>query len=283
VQKLIVTGDDFGLAVPVNEAIEEANRSGILTSASLMVGAGAAEDAVARARRLGSLRVGLHLVLADGRAVLPKRDIPDLVDEQGEFRSNPVEAGMKYFFKPGLRRQLEAEIRAQFQAFHDTGLSLDHVNGHNHLHLHPTVLGLILKVGRDFRLRAMRLPYEPPLPSWRASGRGLLRKVAGWTFLFPWIALLRARLKRAGIRSNDFVFGLNDTGHLDRELLLRILRQLPQGVTEIYCHPATRRCAELDRTMPGYLHEQEFDALTSQAVKQAVATSGFQRIAFGEL
>jgi len=283
VKKLIINGDDFGLAVPLNEAIEDAHRNGILTSASLMVGAEAARDAVARAKRLGSLRVGLHLVLVDGRAVLPKRNIPELVDEEGKFLSDPVLVGLKYFFEKDLRRQLEAEIRAQFQAFRDTGLSLDHVNGHNHLHLHPTVLGLILKIGREFGLRAMRLPYEPPLPSWRASGRGLLRKFASWTFLFPWIVLLKARLKLAGIRCNDFVFGLSDTGHLDRELLLRILREVPDGVTEIYCHPAIRRCAELDQAMPGYSNEQEFEALTSPAVKQAVATSGFQRIAFDEL
>lgn len=280
---LIVTGDDFGLAVPLNEAVEEAHRNGILTSASLMVGAGAAADAVERAKRLGSLRVGLHLVLVDGRAVLPKRSIPDLVDEQGEFLPDPLLAGLRYFFESDLRPQLEAEIRAQFQVFQNTGLPLDHVNGHNHLHLHPTVLELILKIGREFGLQAMRLPYEPPLRSWRASGQGLFRKLASWTFLFPWITLLKMRLKRAGVRCNDFVFGLNDTGHLDRELLLRILRQLPQGVTEIYCHPATRWCAELDRNMPGYLYEQELEALTSPAVKQAVATSGFQRVAFGEL
>ena len=282
-RKLVINADDFGLAVPVNEAIEEAHRNGILTSASLMVGAESAADAVDRAKRLSSLRVGLHLVLVNGRAVLPKWKIPDLVDEDRKFLPDPLLAGLKYYFEKDLRRQLEAEIRAQFQAFRDTGLLLDHVNGHNHLHLHPTVLGLILKIGREFGLRAMRLPYEPPLPSWRASGRGLLRKFASWTFFFPWIVLLKARLKVAGIRYNDFVFGLNDTGCLHRELLLRILQEVPQGVTEIYCHPATRRCGELDRAMPGYLNEQEFEALTSPAVKQVVATSGFQPIAFSQL
>lgn len=282
-RKLIVTGDDFGLAVPVNEAIEDAYRSGILTTASLMVGGGAAADAIARAKRLGTLRVGLHIVLVDGRAVLPKLRIPDLVDEQGEFLPDPLLVGLKYYFESDLRPQLEAEIRAQFQAFQYTGLPLDHVNGHNHLHLHPTVLGLILKVGQEFGLRAMRLPYEPPLPSWRASGHGLFRKLASWTFFFPWITLLRVRLKHAGVRCNDFVFGLNDTGHLDRELLLRILRQVPQGVTEIYCHPATRRCAELDHVNSDYQHEQEFEAFTSPAVREAITASGFQRIAFSEL
>lgn len=282
-QKLIVTGDDFGLAIPVNEAIEEAHRTGILTSASLMVGAGAAKDAIARAKRLGSLKVGLHLVLTDGRALLPQRSIPDLVDENGDFLPDPLWAGLKYFCRPDLSRQLEAEIRAQFQAFQETGLLLDHVNGHNHLHLHPTILGLILQVGREFGLRAMRLPYEPLLPSWRASGRGFVRKLTGWLFLYPWIALLRARLKRAGIRCNDYVFGLSDSGHLHRRLLLGILRELPQGVTEIYCHPSTRRCEELDRAMPGYLYEQEFEAFTSQVVKETVTTLGLERIGFSEL
>jgi len=283
VRKLIVTGDDFGLAVPVNEAIEEAHRRGILTTASLMIGGAAARDAVERAKRLPSLKVGLHLVLVDGRPVLPSREIPDLVDGRGEFSTRLVGAGLNFFFRPGVRRQLATEIRAQFLVFQETGLLLDHVNAHNHMHLHPTVLGLILKVGREFGLRAMRVPYEPVFPSWRASRRGLVSKLAGWMLLYPWIQILKVRLRRAGIRCNDFVFGLNDSGHLHQDIFLRLLSCVPQGVTEIYCHPATRRCAELDRTMPDYEHEQEFKALVSPAVREAIAASGFQRIAFSEL
>jgi len=104
VRKLIVTGDDFGLAVPVNEAIEEAHRRGILTTASLMVGAGVVADAVERARRLPTLKVGLHLVLVEGRPVLPPREIPDLVDGEGEFSSRLVGAGLNFFFRPGVGR-----------------------------------------------------------------------------------------------------------------------------------------------------------------------------------
>ena len=282
-RKLIVTGDDFGLAVPVNEAIEEAHRRGILTTASLMIGGAAARDAVERAKRLPSLKVGLHLVLVEGRPVLPSREIPDLVDGRGEFSTRLVGAGLNFFFRPGVRRQLATEIRAQFLVFQETGLLLDHVNAHNHMHLHPTVLGLILKVGREFGLRAMRVPYEPVFPSWRASRRGLVSKLAGWMLLYPWIQILKVRLRRAGIRCNDFVFGLNDSGHLHQDIFLRLLSYVPQGVTEIYCHPATRRCAELDRTMPDYEHEQEFKALVSPAVREAIAASGFQRIAFSEL
>jgi len=283
VRKLIVTGDDFGLAVPVNEAIEEAHRRGILTTASLMVGAGAAADAVERARRLPTLKVGLHLVLVEGRSVLSSREIPDLVDSCGEFSTRLIGAGLNFFFRPGVRRQLETEIRAQFEAFAKTGLPLDHVNAHNHMHLHPTVLGLLLKVGRDYGLKAVRVPYEPFLVSWRTARQALLKRLVMWVCLLPWMALVKVRLRRANIRSNDRVFGLYDSGHLHGELIVRLLQQLPPGVTEIYCHPATRRCAELDRAMPDYQHEQEFKALISPAVREAIVACGFQRVAFSEL
>src|SRR5262245_54545433 len=112
-RRLIVTADDFGLAVPVNEAIEEAHRKGILTSASLMVAAPGTADAVERARRLPTLRVGLHVVVVEGRPVLDPGDVPDLVDGRGEFSTHLVGAGFRFFFRASVRRQLEAEIRAQ--------------------------------------------------------------------------------------------------------------------------------------------------------------------------
>ena len=157
-KRLIVTGDDFGLALPVNEAIEVAHRDGILTAASLMVSGQAAADAVERARRLPTLRVGLHVVLVQGRPVLPPEKVPDLVGESGEFGARLVRAGFRFFFLPAVRRQLEAEIRAQFAAFRETGLALDHANGHSHMQLHPTVMALIIRVGREFGLRAVRVP-----------------------------------------------------------------------------------------------------------------------------
>jgi hopanoid biosynthesis associated protein HpnK len=281
--RLIITADDFGLAVPVNEAVEQAHSRGILTTASLMVGAHAAADAVERARRLTSLRVGLHVTLVEARPVLSPDLVPDLVNEQGEFPRNLVAAGFNFFFRPGVRRQLEAEIRAQFQAFQETGLPLDHVNTHHHVHLHPTVSGLILKVGREFGLRAMRLPCEPVLLTWRATRRGLLPRIVNRLFLFPWVTLLKHRLRREGVLSNDFLFGLSDTGCLSADLLLRLLSHLPPGVTEIYGHPAIGRYPEGDGPMLDHGPEGEFEALTSPAVLQAVKAAGVRLSSFGDL
>ena len=159
---LIVTADDFGAAEEVNDAVEQGHRDGILTAASLMVSAPAAADAVARARILPRLRVGLHIVLVDGKPTLPASAIPDLVDDTGMFRSD-MTAGraQRCSCLPRVRRQLEAEIEAQFDAFRATGLTLDHVNTHKHFHLHPTIASAILRVGKRYGLRAIRVPLEP--------------------------------------------------------------------------------------------------------------------------
>jgi len=282
-RKIIITGDDFGLALPVNEAIVEAHRTGILTTASLMVGADCCRDAVDRARQNPSLKVGLHLTLVEGRPVLPASRVPDLVDSGGAFSTHLARAGFRFFFLPGIRKQLEEEIRAQFEAFHKTGLALDHVNAHNHMHLHPTLLGLTLKVGKDYGLKAVRVPDEPPLLSWKASGRSLGARMTSCVFLSPWMALMKRMLRRANIRYNDFLFGMSDGGSMTTELMLRLAGNLPEGVTEFCFHPATRRCSEIDRTMPSYLHEEEFMALTSESVRLAFEAVGAQRIAFSDL
>ncbi|CAG9210097.1 Hopanoid biosynthesis associated protein HpnK [Paraburkholderia sabiae] len=255
---LIVTADDFGLHVRINEAVERAHLHGILTSASLMVSAPATADAVHRARQYPSLRVGLHLVLADGVPMLATHLVPALVDRHGRLGDRMVRDGFRFFLLPEVRRQLKAEIRAQFQAFARTGLALDHVNTHKHFHLHPTVLALIIEVGSEYGLNAMRLPYEPGSPAW----------------IRPWMARVRKQLDNAGIAHNDYVIGLSQTGKLDEAALLAALARLPQGVGEIYCHPAVAGVGAITPTMQTYRHTDEFDALVSERVASALAASG---------
>jgi hopanoid biosynthesis associated protein HpnK len=281
-RRVIITGDDFGLALPVNEAIVEAHHSGVLTAASLMVGASAVRDAVDRARRFPSLRVGLHLVLVEGRPVSPPEQIPGLVDETGQFCNHPVRAGI-HLTRPSLRRQIETEIRAQFTAFRATGLELDHVNAHNHLHLHPTVLGLILKVGREYGMRGVRVPFEPPFRSWKATGAPLLPKLGWALFLAPWMTLMRKRLHAAGVKTNRYVFGMDDSGRMTSDRVLKMIECLPDGDSEIYFHPATRKCPETIATMPDYLHEQEFETLVNPAVAKALARVGAKTISYIDL
>jgi hopanoid biosynthesis associated protein HpnK len=268
---LIITADDFGLHASVNRAVERAHRDGVLAAASLMVGAPAARDAVDRARACPGLRVGLHLVLADGAAVLPARLVPHLVDADGRFGAHMVRDGLRFFFLPQVRRQLGLEIRAQYQAFAATGLALDHVNAHKHFHLHPTVLALMLEIGREFGLRAVRLPYEAGLPPW----------------LRPWLLLLRARLRAAGIAHNDYIVGLQHSGRFDEAAMLAAFQALPpDGVGELYLHPALESGAAIAPSMAGYRHAEEFAALVSPRVgraREGLRARGFRFGGFTDL
>jgi hopanoid biosynthesis associated protein HpnK len=278
-RRLIVTADDFGRDVAINEAVEAASRDGILSCASLMVAAPAAADAVARAHRLPALRVGLHLVLTDGRPVLPPGEIRGLVGADGRFDDNQVRAGLRYFFMPGVRRLLAAEIRAQFEAFRATGLALDHVNAHQHMHLHPTVARLIVEIGRSFGMRAVRLPAEPAAVLHRAFP-GEPHRAPVYR---PIIAALRRRLRAAGLAINDHVFGIAWSGAMVEERFLGLLPHLPPGVSEIYCHPATRQTPALAAAMPGYRPTEEFAALLSPAVRQRIAALGISLVGYADL
>ncbi|SEA90876.1 hopanoid biosynthesis-associated protein HpnK [Paraburkholderia sartisoli] len=272
---LIVTADDFGLHERVNLAVEWAHERGVLTAASLMVGAPAARDAVERARALPDLRVGLHLVLADGAALAPRAHIPALVDHEGRFGNNMVLDGVRFFLLPHVRKQLAREIRAQFDAFEKTGLTLDHVNTHKHFHLHPTVLQLILEIGRDYGMRAMRLPYEVSTKPDARAGAPL--------WLKPWIAHVCRQLDQAGIAHNDYVVGIAGSGRMDEATWLAALAGLPEGVGEIYCHPATAGEGALSDGMRDYRHADELHALLSPRVAAALHASGAKSGGFGDV
>jgi len=267
-KRLIVTAGDFGAAIAVNEAVERAHRDGILSAASLMVAGNAAGDAVTRARNLPSLRVGLHLVLVEGRPVLPVAAVPDLVDASGHFRTDMARAGAAMFFLPKVRRQLAAEIEAQFAAFDATGLRLDHVNAHKHFHLHPTIAGAIVKAARRHRVKAARVPLEPQ----DVLGRIENHKASGVVALTaPFARMLRARFRRAGIAAPDSVFGLAWSGAMTKERLKGLLQQLPGGLTEIYMHPAT---GPYPGSAPGYQYEAELAALTDPSLPGLLAAQG---------
>jgi chitin disaccharide deacetylase len=269
-KRLIVTADDFGAAPEVNAAVETAYHAGVLKAASLMVGGPAAADALVRARRLGELRVGLHLVLVEGRPVLPLERVHRLVDGNGALRTDMAAFGALIAVSAEARRQLAAEITAQFEAFSATGLALDHCNAHKHFHLHPLVGRLIASIGPRFGLKAARVPLEPA---------ELLRRVepgasrTGALATAPWALLLRRRLRAAGMRTSDRVLGLAWSGRMTRARLCGLLTALPPGLTEIYLHPAL---GPYPGSAPGYRYREELDALTAPETAAVCRAQGIE-------
>jgi hopanoid biosynthesis associated protein HpnK len=253
----IFSADDFGLTVSVNEAVERAHVEGVLGQASLMVAAPAAQDAVWRAKKLPNLKTGLHLVLVDGDSRLGHQNLPTITGPDGRFSTDQAALGVRYFFSPAARRELRAEIRAQFAAYAATGLTLHHADAHKHMHLHPTVARIMMEVGREYGLTRIRVPAEPPAIMARCGEK----ITAGDRALYAWTRVLRRQARQAGLAATDHVFGLKWSGHMTEDKIRILVRHLPEGTAEIYFHPATWRDEALTKLMPGYEHEAELAAL----------------------
>jgi hopanoid biosynthesis associated protein HpnK len=266
-RRLIVTADDFGRAVPINEAVEDAHRRGILTAASLMMGGGAATaDAIERARRLPNLAVGLHLTLVDGAPMLPTLEVSDLLASDGRFTRRLVDLGTRLYLNQRVRRQAAAEMRAQFEAFRATGLPLSHVDSHHHYHLHPTVFDLLLPLAVEFGAPAIRIPWEPPRP-------GSLGSLVNGLFHLRRVLRMRRQMTKAGLIGNDRVFGIIDSGAMDAQCLAERIDELPEGLSELYTHPATRGW-DKHPLPPTYRSTEEYAALIDPAIAEKVVRAG---------
>ena len=270
-RRLIVNADDFGRSASINQAVIRAHREGILTTASLMVNEPAFEEAVALARQNPTLGVGLHLTLLCGHSALPPEQIAGLVNAKGEFTENPAGAGFRYFFQHRLREPLRREIHAQFQRFRATGLPLDHVNGHLHLHLHPTVFRILMADAGQLGLKRLRLTFDPLRLNLRvASGHFAYRALHAAIF-HSLSARARPALARLGIRHTKAVFGLLQNARVDEAYVTRLLPQLPAGDSELYSHPS------LDE------FKHEFEALISPRVQEQVRKLGIKLIRYQDL
>lgn len=270
-RRLIVNADDFGLSNSVNQAVVRAHRNGILTSASLMVNEAGFAEAVQMAKENPALGVGLHLTLLQGHSTLPPDKIPGLVNSRGEFSRSPVGVGMAYFFRRGLREQLRAEIRAQFEKFRSTGLPLDHVNGHLHLHLHPVIFKMLMDDADTLGIRHFRFTRDCLDRSRRMSRGHLLYKVSHTIIYLCLSRRAREPLRRRNIKHAQITFGLLQDSRVDEEYILKLLPELPDGDSELYSHPS------LDK------FKHEFDALISPRVREQVQKLGIQLIRYQDL
>lgn len=270
-RRLIVNADDFGRSESINRAVIQAHREGILTSASLMVNEPACAEAVALAREHPRLGVGLHLTLLCGHAALAPETIPGLVNAAGQFADDPARIGSRYFFKRCLRQELRAEIHEQFNKFRATGLPLDHLNGHLHLHLHPTIFSILMQDADQLKIERMRLTRDPFWLNSRLAAGHWCYRVLHALIHHCLAGRARSKLERRGIRHTRRVFGLLQNARVDEAYVLRLLGRLPGGDSELYSHPS------LDE------FRNEFDALISPRVRAEINARGIQLIRYQDL
>jgi chitin disaccharide deacetylase len=279
---LIINGDDFGYSEAVNRAIVSAHRDGVLTSASLMVGERAFEQAVELARANPNLAVGLHLVLVLGHATLPAADIPDIVNDQGNFPSSSFRAGLNYFFNPAARRQMRREMRAQFERFLSTGLPLSHVDGHTHLHMHPTIFGELIRLCEEYGVRRVRIVKGEIATSLGLDSRHPASKIF-WGMVFNILGAYCERLVRnRGFVRPEKVYGLLQSGDMNEEYVLGLLENRGDSSIEVYSHPIAPDANQTERDEnPGGITELE--ALLSARVRAGISAGGFELATYQNL
>ncbi len=276
--KIILNADDFGRSADINAAVVRAHRDGILTSASLMVTEEAVDEAVSLAQEIPTLAVGLHIVVAGGRAALPPVQIPHIVDGNGRFPDDPLHSGPRYFLNSTAQEELARELQAQFERFAATGLPLSHIDGHLHMHVHPTVFRLLLPLAVRYGAQGFRLPRGE---FWLAMGynrRNVGRK-AVWAMLFGLLCHHSlAHLRNHNLTVTHCVYGLMQTGQMQEEYVLQLLCRLQVPTAELYFHPSMVKEGETFGPNP-----DDLATLLSPAVRQAIQERGLRVATYSTL
>lgn len=270
-RRIILNADDFGRSSGINAAVMRAHREGVLTSASLMVAGDAVEEAVTLAQETPTLAVGLHLVVTGGRTIFPPWEIPHLVDGSGHFPNNPVQVGLRYFLSRTVQEELAREIAAQFERFAATGLPLSHVDGHLHMHVHPTVFNLLLPLAERYGARGLRLPRDD---LWLALGydRRHAGIKVGWAISFGLLCRwCLGRLRNHRLVVTHRVYGLMQTGQMQEAYVVNLLRRLEVPTAELYFHPTSGPESEFMGPNPG-----DLATLLSPAVRQVIQERGLR-------
>jgi len=289
-KRLIVNADDFGLSQGINHAIMLGHRQGIITSATLLANGGAFTAAVEMARTAGGLGVGVHLNLTEGQPVSAPSDIPSLVDAQGVFAHTVAQLGRRSLVGSLSLREVERELRAQIEKVLAAGVAVTHLDGHKHVHLVPALCRLVMRLATEYGILGMRCPCESfSAIIWlmrrnsRAASR-LLHQYGVSRGL--WLLARRASraCQRAGLRHPSYFYGLTATGWLDAEVLQRLICHLPEGTSELMCHPGY--VDDQLRRMPTRLmaqREQELQALVRPEIRQVLAQEGVTLINYRDL
>lgn len=268
--RLIINADDFGRSREINRAIIRAHLEGVLTSASLMAAGDAADEAIDLARQHPTLAVGLHLVVVDGPALLAADRIPHLVDGRGRFPNAPVRMGLRYASSPAARRELAAELEAQFGRFAASGLPLSHVDGHQHMHMHPAVFDLLLPLARRFGARGIRVVRDDLRLALSYDRSHAIGKMLA-TAVFGLLARrCRRRLHGSGMASPARTYGFLQSGNMSEAYVLSLLRQTNGPLAEIYFHPT-----DGERLDPLGPNPAELAVLLSPAVNKSIEAKAF--------
>jgi chitin disaccharide deacetylase len=293
VKSLIVNADDLGWTEGVNRGIAEAHRKGLVTSTSLLANGSAFASALEVARANPELGVGVHLNLSDGSPTANPAEVPSLLNSSGQFEGGPENLLLRVAGRSLEPAEVEYEWSAQIRKVRDSGIAPTHLDGHKHVQMLPGLFEIALRLARKHGIRAIRVAHEESkLRVLLASGReqktgvGLKQGVQarGLRFL---ARDARDMAEHAGLATADHFCGIAQTGILTIEGVENLLNHLPEGTTELMCHPGYADEALRDsHTRLQQSRQTELEIFTDARIRKLVATRGIRLISYqlmGEL
>lgn len=281
-KQLIVNADDFGLHPLINAGIIKGHQEGFITSTSLMPSAPCWQEAVRLAKENPRLGIGVHLTLVGGvPSVLPKEQVSSLLDDDGLFLPDYVAFAKRYYSGVVKKEELEAELRAQLERALSCGVNITHIDSHQHTHVLPGINSLVLKLSNEYNIIRVRIPKEGYLfTGGFQTGVGRLIGRSGLSFCADMAAL---RADSLGLRHPQHFYGMLAGGHLNAQLIANILRQLPEGVSEIMTHPGLDSAA-LGKAFSWQYHwREELDAYLDAGNKALLKELGIEPVSFAAL
>jgi predicted glycoside hydrolase/deacetylase ChbG (UPF0249 family) len=288
VKNLIVNADDLGWTEGVNRGIVEAFHHGIVTSTSLLANGAAFAGGVEAARSAPGLGVGVHLNLSDGLPVADRETVTSLLNHDGEFAGGPESLLLRRARRGLVLAEVENEWDAQIQRVRDTGIEPTHVDGHKHVHMLPGLFEIALKLAKQHDIGAIRVSLEESslraaLASGSKQNSGVIMKQGVQARGLKLLARdARELAERAGISTADYFCGIAQTGELTREGVAQFVKSLPNGTTELMCHPGYADAALLKtRTRLQDSRQTELQILTDTGIRNLVASLGIRLIDYG--
>ena len=288
VRNLIVNADDLGWTEGVNRGIAEAHRSGLVTSTSLLANGQAFDSAVAVARENPELGIGVHLNLSDGLPSAPADQVRELLNNVGELDAGPEKLLLRIVSRSLRLEQVEREWEAQIVKIREAGIAPTHLDGHKHVQMLPGLFQLALHLAKKHGIRAIRVAHEESslrlaLSVGTEQGRRAIWKRGVLARGLKLLARNARKLaEREGITTSDCFCGIAQTGEWTHAGMEEFLERLPEGTTELMCHPGYAD-EELRATATRLQQSRktELDILTDPNARKIVAKRGIRLINYG--
>jgi len=288
VKNLIVNADDLGWTDGVNRGIRDASRGGLVTSTSLLANGMAFAEAVKTAKSAPGLGVGVHLNLSDGAPVAESDSVMSLLNGQGTFACGPESLLLKRARRGLVLAEVEREWDAQIRKVRDAGIRPTHVDGHKHVHMLPGLFEIALRLAKRHGIEAIRVSLEESSLRAALSSAGkhnsvvVVRQGVQARGLKLLARDAREQARRAGIATADYFCGIAQTGELTREGVELFLRSLPDGTTELMCHPGyADEALQKSATRLQASRQKELEILRDTRIRNLVASQGIRLIDYG--